>query len=67
MTAIENKRYTLNCDNQLSCPAVFKGQSREQRARVRKRARAAGWTTVKNGIGPYYDDDYCPAHKPEGS
>jgi hypothetical protein len=68
VTAFEKKSYTLECDGKGACPAVFRGQPREARAHVRKRAgEMFGWTHIRSDHGPYYDTDLCPAHKPEGS
>jgi hypothetical protein len=72
VSADEFKRYVLRCDHGASpvtaCPEAFRGQQGEQRARVRQRAaRIFGWTHIKSELGPFYDNDYCPRHKPVGS
>lgn len=63
MTAVEHRDYTLYC-NHPGCRMYLEGSRTEARAQVRKVAAKRGWTHIRRGLGPKYDDDYCPEHKP---
>jgi hypothetical protein len=66
MTALEYREYTLTCDYEGGCSAQFGPLNREMpRAQLRKLAAKSGWTHVRGELGSKYDDDFCPAHKPQ--
>jgi hypothetical protein len=75
MSAYEWTQVVLECNARPPlCREIFEGErglrptSGETAAMVRKRAARSGWTLVRKKIGRHnYDQDYCPAHKPEES
>lgn len=65
MTAAQYFHFTLTCNHIDGCRSRFSGNGQEARASVRKRAKRAGWRTVRSPAGRKYDDDYCPSHPPQ--
>jgi hypothetical protein len=63
MTAWQHWQFTIAC-NAPSCPHQYVTEWDVTRAAARRLLARRGWTHVRVAMGPKFDMDYCPDHKP---